>query len=277
MDKIPADPAGQRHGIKYDPVTTCEVAALVRLNSDTSQLTLKAPRIAAAAEPGQFVNLEAGHFLRRPIGVMAVDRQQGLVQLGIRVQGRGTEWLSRLRPGTVLSVMGPLGKGFQLEGYRRVITVGGGTGVFPLYYVQQMCREQGIDGIAVCGYRSKADSVLTDHYRAAGCQVLFASDEGDLDVEGHAAAALEQLLQSLEMDRQEDTLIAACGPNIMMQAVAKIADVYQYDCQVSLEERMACGVGVCLVCVCKTKTKTGEANSRCCVDGPVFPAKEVVW
>jgi dihydroorotate dehydrogenase electron transfer subunit len=260
------------------------VRSVSRLNSQTVVLTIDAPHIAATALPGQFVNISCDRFLRRPIGIMEADRHTGQIRLGVRIQGEGTRWLSRRHKGDQLSVLGPLGHGFSLDGFKRIITVGGGTGVFPLFFVQQACRELGIDALAVCGYRSKDESVLRDEYTHLGCRTLFAADAGDLDVPGHAAAALEQLLQSL--DPVPETAILTCGPRPMMQAVAQTARQHGLRCQVSLEERMACGIGVCLVCACKVRS--GEASAhpgsdgaesyqRCCVDGPVFDAEVVVW
>jgi dihydroorotate dehydrogenase electron transfer subunit len=122
--------------------------------------------------------------------------------------------------------------------------------------------------------------VLTSEYEAAGCQVLFASDEGDMDIKGHAAQGLAQLLSQLPA--QPRRAILTCGPKPMMQAVAEIAAAEQISCQVSLEERMACGIGICLVCICKTKSRSADGkdqltHARCCVDGPVFQAEEVIW
>ncbi|MDW7659465.1 MAG: dihydroorotate dehydrogenase electron transfer subunit [Bacillota bacterium] len=256
------------------------VRSVSRLNNQTVVLTIDAPRIASTARPGQFVNISCDRFLRRPIGIMEADRLTGQIRLGIRIQGEGTRWLARRHTGETLTVLGPLGHGFTLDGYKRIITVGGGTGVFPLFFVQQVCRENGIDALAVCGYRSKDESVLREEYTHLGCRTLFAADAGDLDVPGHAAEALEQLLQSI--DPVPDTAILTCGPRPMMQAVALTARQHGLSCQVSLEERMACGIGVCLVCACKIRQDgqkgDGEDNyQRCCVDGPVFDAGVVVW
>jgi dihydroorotate dehydrogenase electron transfer subunit len=249
-----------------------------RLNEQTAVLTLHAPEIAASAQPGQFVNLSCPSFLRRPIGVMARDRQAGTIQTGIRIQGSGTAWLAGLQPGAAISCLGPLGHGFAISGWRRVITVGGGTGIFPLYFVHQACREAGIESLAICGFRSRAESFLLDEYATQACQCVFASDCGGLDVDGHAGLALRQLLVSLP--DLAGTAVLACGPHAMMQAAAALASEYGLPCQVSLEERMACGIGVCLVCACKTRTRGGGqayAYQRCCADGPVFAAEDVVW
>lgn len=249
-----------------------------RLSELACVLTLEAPEIAATARPGQFVNLSCNHFLRRPIGIMDADPATGLIKTGIRIQGDGTAWLADRKPDDTLSVLGPLGHGFELDGLQRVITVGGGTGVFPLYFLQKTCQNLGLESIAVCGYRSKAESILANDYAALACQTLFASDLGDMDFAGHAGQALEALLADLPS--APGTAILTCGPKIMMQKVAETAARHNLACQVSLEERMACGIGICLVCACKIKAeKNGETftHQRCCVEGPVFPAEVVEW
>lgn len=264
------------HQIDY----SCQVIRRQQPNRSYVILTLESPEIAAMAMPGQFVDVSSDQFLRRPFGIMSVDREQGTFAIGIRVMGQGTLYLSRLQPGDKVSILGPLGHGFCLEGYDRIITVGGGTGVFPLFFVQQFCREQNIEGIAVCGYRSAEESILTEEFTQTACAVSFASDAGDMTVAGHAGIALQAVIDDL-IETNSDisrTLICACGPKLMMKTAARLAKQAGISCQVSLEERMACGVGICLVCVCKTKKDDGTVeHSRCCVDGPVFDAEVVVW
>lgn len=249
-----------------------------RLNEQTCVLTLEAPHIAAGARPGQFVNLSCNHFLRRPLGIMDADPHDGKIKVGIRIMGDGTAWLAEQQAGEQLSILGPLGHGFEFDGIERIITVGGGTGVFPLYFVQKWCQNHGIDSLAVCGYRSREESFLTDEYAALSCQTLFASDSGGMDFSGHAGEALENMLNDLKLT--SSTAVLTCGPKIMMQTVAQIAARCNLPCQVSLEERMACGIGVCLVCACKIKAEAdGQTftQQRCCVEGPVFPAEVVEW
>lgn len=255
----------------------CTILDNQTLNDQFFILTLQGEAISRTAQPGQFVNLSCQQFLRRPFGIMAVDRAAGSFQIGIQAKGKGTIEFKGLKPGMTVSILGPLGHGFDLAGYRRVITVGGGTGVFPLYFVQAHCRESGVETVAVCGYRSPGDAILVDEFRQLASKAIFASDCGGLDVEGHAALALDQALADLVSG--EDTVILTCGPKIMMQAVAERAARAGLPCQVSLEERMGCGIGICLVCVCKIREQeTGEiSHQRCCVEGPVFPAEAVVW
>lgn len=256
---------------------TCTILENKPLNDQFFVLTLEGEAISRAALPGQFVNVSCQQFLRRPFGILSVDRIAGTFQIGIQVKGKGTLELKELKSGFNVSVLGPLGHGFDLAGYRRVITVGGGTGVFPLYFVQEHCRAAGIETVAVCGYRSPQDAILIDEFRHVASQSVFASDTGGMDVDGHAAMALDKVLADL--DPVEGTVVLTCGPKIMMQAVAERAARAGLPCQVSLEERMGCGIGICLVCVCKIKEQeTGEiSHQRCCVEGPVFPAEAVVW
>lgn len=256
-------------------IPVCEV---IKINEKAAVLELDAPEIAQSAEPGQFINIACDQFLRRPIGLMSVDRQNGTIRVGVRVQGPGTHWLALRKPGDVLSVLGPLGHGFTLAGYRRVITIGGGTGVFPLLFVHQVCNEQNLESLAVCGYRSRDDSLLLDTYRDLGCRTLFASDTGDLDIAGQATDALAVVLSDL--DDLDKTVLLTCGPRPMMKSVVQLARKYSIPCQVSMEERMACGVGVCLGCACATHDPDHPGDiiyQRCCVDGPVFDAAVIVW
>jgi dihydroorotate dehydrogenase electron transfer subunit len=271
------DKSGRQDMIRHSPEFQANIMANRRLNDQTAILTLAAPAIAASAQPGQFVNLSCDHFLRRPLGIMSRSQEDGTIDVGIRIQGEGTAWLAARQPGETVSVLGPLGQGYNFDGLHRVITVGGGTGVFPLYFVQQYCQEIGLEGIAVCGYHSRAESILADEYSGLSCRSIFASDCGDMAVAGHAGIALEQLLGDIEPC--PGTAILTCGPSVMMRAVAEIAARHHLPCQVSLEERMACGIGVCLVCACAIKEQGSQEAiyKRCCMEGPVFPAEVVEW
>jgi dihydroorotate dehydrogenase electron transfer subunit len=248
-----------------------------RLNRQFFVLTLQGDAISQTAKPGQFVNLSCQEFLRRPFGIMSVDPSQGTFQIGIQIKGSGTAQLAELKPDDTVSVLGPLGHGFDLDDCDQVITVGGGTGVFPLLYVQAAAKKAGKAGYAVCGFRSVRDAILVDDFRGLAIQSVMASDQGGLDIHGHAGQALEALLTDLNVT--SSTAILTCGPKIMMQTVATIAQSHGIACQVSLEERMGCGIGICLVCVCKIKSEgeTEISHQRCCVEGPVFKAEEVIW
>lgn len=247
------------------------------LDADHVVLTFQGAMIAEIAQPGQFVNLSCGHFLRRPFGIMSVDRAAGLFQVGIRRQGVGTRELAELSIGSLVSALGPLGHGFDLSRKQQVITVGGGTGVFPLLFVHQVCQEMGIAHLAVCGYRSSNDAILKSHFQMMAESCIFASDTGGLDLDGNATDALAEVLSIMDESERANTIVMACGPNLMLKGVAAICFKEGVACEVSLEERMACGVGVCLCCAVSTVQDGEPRNERCCVEGPVFQAEDVRW
>ncbi len=264
------------------------ILANEKLADGIALLTLDAPEIASAARPGQFVQIACDRFLRRPLGIAGADPAAGTIQVGVQVKGSGTRYLAGLPAGTTLSVLGPLGNGFDLTGVATLVAIAGGTGLFPVLFLLDSARKAGIRTIAYCGYRSFESAFLTDRVALLADCANFASDAGDLGFHGNCVEALTQT-SCLDGDScrvsgerlpAEGILIAAIGPMPMMNAARVQAAQLGVRCQVSLEERMACGFGVCLVCTCKTKSADPEKpyhNARCCVDGPVFRAEDVVW
>lgn len=263
------------------------------LSDSTNLLTIKAPEPARAARPGQFVQLKTSHYLRRPIGLMSVDREQGLIQLGIRRVGPGSNELCDLEPGIIVDLVGPLGTGFDLGLFdedacatapAHLVTVGGGTGLFPLIYLLEEAAGQGITTTAIAGFRSQTEAILQERMRATAKQCIFASDPGGLDFTGHAGEALTSVLDTLSL-RPEQILVCTCGPVALLENIALQCLERKIQCQVSLEARMACGIGVCVSCSIPvyrrdsgTKTADNETTyERCCYDGPVFPAARIVW
>ena len=234
-------------------------------------LSVSAGDIAAAALPGQFVNVACGFpgaLLRRPISVC--DAADGSLCLVFEVRGKGTAWLSSLKAGDSVSLSGPLGNGFTLPQDCRVLLVGGGLGAAPLLFA---ARKLGGSCDAVLGFRGKDNIVLADEFSALCGGVILTTDDGSFGRHGTVAAPLEEALS-----RGGYAAVLACGPRPMLKAAAQICESAGVPCQVSLEERMACGMGACLVCACRTKASDGsEAMSRVCRDGPVFDSREVAW
>jgi len=251
-------------------------------------LTLDAPVIAASAMPGQFVHVACNLYLRRPFGIAGADPRAGTIQVGIQIKGEGTRDLAGRRAGDRVSILGPLGSGFQLDGVEAVIAVAGGTGLFPLAFLLEYAKPRGIRTAAFCGYRSADTSFLTEAVGAMADEAVYASDAGDFgfhgtcvdalcDATGDGGAACQ--IGGLAFPPNK-TLVAAIGPMPMMHAAYRQAARLGIPCQVSLEERMACGIGVCLVCACKTQSVDPLEpvhHARCCADGPVFRAEEIVW
>jgi len=256
------------------------------------RLVVEDPETAQSAQPGQFLEVDCAPavegtgsrsaslrapFLRRPLSFCDVDRAAGTFTLAFRVSGAGTGALSRFRAGDQLSYLGPLGHGFSSPASGLCLAVGGGIGVYPLLHLLRSAREQGLGTAAVCGYRSPEDAFLLDEFRSVSDRAFFASDTGGLDFTGHAGAALETFLAS---ERPVGPVtVFTCGPYPMMRAVAALCERSGHACQVSLEERMGCGTGICLVCACKIRSleRAEPEYKRCCTEGPVFDAREVVW
>jgi dihydroorotate dehydrogenase electron transfer subunit len=249
------------------------------------RLTLAAPGIAAAVRPGQFVHVALPqfetHVLRRPFYVYGADPAEGFIDLVYQALGEGTRRLSQLTAGH-LSVLGPLGHGFAVpEGASRVLLVGGGLGAAPLHLLaNSLCHPERSEGSIPHLAGTQVDVVLgaqtasalvgvADFTALAGPgHVHLATDDGSAGVHGFTTAVAERLLAERDYD-----YVATCGPQPMQQAIARLAAAAGVTCDVSLERRMACGVGVCLSCV----VETAGGRPRACVEGPVFRAAEVVW
>ncbi len=249
----------------------CEVSAIQKLADRLYTLEINAPELAVRACPGQFVHIACGegNFLRRPISIC--DVAGGSLRLVFQAKGQGTQWLSTRAPGDTLDVLGTLGNGFRLSGIgARPVFVGGGIGVPPLLLAMKAAKAQGAEPAAILGFRSKSMVILEEEFRALGT-VEIATDDGSYGTHGFVTNLFKQRCQGF-------TAVCACGPKDMLRAVAACAGEAGLPCQVSMEERMGCGIGACLVCACALKDENGGTYyGHVCKNGPVFDAKDVVW
>ena len=243
-------------------------------------LTFLCPEIAETAVPGQFVNLSAGLFLKRPFGVAQTNQEKGTFSVGVRCVGEGTRLILESEIGDVFEVLGPLGQGFSWDGVRKVLFVGGGTGIFPVHFAQQFAAVKGIPAACVLGFRGASDAFWVDECEGLAEKSVFTTDNGDFGVHGNVLTGLA----TLRDEELLDTAVFCVGPEVMMKHVSRWALDRGLSCQVSMEKRMACGIGICLVCVCKAKAKMkAEAGGedyhhvRCCKEGPVMNAEDVIW
>ena len=229
-------------------------------------LTLASPLIASTALPGQFVQIsvpsDAG-FLRRPLGIAEVSRTEGWIRLIYRQVGIGTEGLATAPNGISLSVLGPLGNGFDTA-LKHPLLVGGGMGLTPLLFFAAEHPNVSV----LIGGRTREEVFWEDIYRPHVCECFITTDDGSYGVQGFVTTLLPELLAKGDYDG-----IAVCGPPIMMERIAAIAGEYGIPCEVSLEKRMACGLGACLSCAVDTRS----GRRKVCKDGPVFPAAEVYY
>lgn len=267
-------------------------------------LRVAAPVIGPQVRPGQFVHLRIPRFeqavLRRPFSVFKADAE-GISVLYATV-GRGTASLNSVQPGEQLDLIGPLGNGFPpLEEDKTLpVLVAGGYGNAALY---MQAKTLPVKGIAFFGGRSAKDILCVDEFKELGWEVRVTTDDGSLGTKGLVTAALDPWIEEqgagVRGQRTEDrgqrtedrvqrseisqaksfqTLeIFACGPNPMLKAVGDRAVEKGITAWLSMDRNMACGVGACLTCVIKRKTETGWEWARCCKDGPVFNAAEILW
>ncbi|AEG14871.1 Dihydroorotate dehydrogenase, electron transfer subunit, iron-sulfur cluster binding domain protein [Desulfofundulus kuznetsovii DSM 6115] len=243
------------------------------------RLTLYAPVIASCAVPGQFVYIRCtgslDPMLRRPLSIHGVNRRKGEVLFLYQVVGRGTALLAAKRNGEQLAVMGPLGRGFTLpEPGQRVVLVGGGIGVAPLVFLGHELVQRKNQVCLLVGARSAHQLPVGKEGYTAPFELAVATDDGSCGHHGPVTDLLEKILAGEGAD-----MVYACGPRHMLRQTASLLARFGVPGEFSLEERMGCGVGACLSCVCKTAGKGGEPfrYRRVCVEGPVFPADQLVW
>lgn len=224
-------------------------------------------------QPGQFIHIRVPNaaqlLLRRPISVHEIDRNNQAIVLQYAVVGQGTQGLAALGEGDYLHAIGPIGNGFPIDrAAKRIWLLGGGIGIAPLYTLVQTMPQA--EYIAFLGCRDSEHVYDMERWENVANVRLY-TDDGS---QGTCGFAIDGLMDALKTQAAPDT-IYACGPTPMLRALAKNRDDLPAPCYVSMEERMACGIGACLVCTCRTQTSDGIKNKRVCIDGPVFDLKEV--
>ncbi len=242
-----------------------------RLAEGIYSMWIQTEQIACQAVPGQFVDLyckDKTKLLPRPISLCEIDREGKRIRIVYRVAGAGTREFSQYQPGDSVDILGPLGNGFPLEEAKgkRVFLIGGGIGIPPmLETAKQLTGHKNI----ILGYRD-SHMFLKDEFEKTG-RVLIATEDGSAGIKGN-------VLDAIRAEALEGDIIFACGPMPMLGALKEYAKERKMECLISLEGRMACGIGACLACVCQSKEKDSHSqvcNKRICKDGPVFRAEEV--
>lgn len=239
------------------------------IGTDIYDMVLSFPRGAKEAKPGQFIAMyceDGTKLLPRPISICGIDAENGTLRVVYRIAGEGTRLFSKMKEGDSLEVLGPLGNGFTMKEEKAII-VGGGIGIPPML---ELAKQLSCEKTVVLGYR---DELFLKEEFDACADVVVATEDGSCGTKGTVIDAINEA-------NVDGAVIYACGPMPMLKALAEYAKAHDMEAQISLEERMACGIGACLGCICKTKKKdhhTNVNNQRICKDGPVFDAKEVVF
>lgn len=243
-----------------------------KIAADTYSYIISCPEAAAAAKAGQFVHIRAeGYTLRRPISICEIDRSKGTIRIVFEVRGGGTDKMSQLSVGDDIDMIAPLGNGFTIKEIpenKNVIVVGGGIGVPPMCGVTSCYKNVK----AIIGFRSKGKVILEEDLKRLGADVTVCTDDGSYGYNGVVTNPLEE-----ELKKGIAAMIYACGPTPMLKAVVNSAKKYNIPCEVSLEQRMACGVGACVGCACNINRNGENLVLRVCKDGPVFNGEEVVF
>lgn len=229
------------------------------------------PDVAETAACGQFVHvLVPGRTLRRPISICEADREKGTLRIVFEIRGAGTRQLSELNRGDEINMIAPLGNGFtvrELPENKRVIVIGGGIGAPPMLETAKAHKK----ATAILGFRSYDRVILKKDFEANGIETFICTDDGSVGYHGLVSDPLSRELAKGDVDA-----VFACGPKPMLASVMKLAKEHGVFCEISLEERMACGVGACVGCVCRINRGGEEKLLRVCKDGPVFNAEEVI-
>ena len=255
--------------MKNKEMVSCRILSQEEIAPAIFDLCLQADAITALAVPGQFVNvyLDAdGRLLPRPISICEADAESGMLRLVYRVSGNGTADLSQRKPGEMLRVMGPLGNGFP-PGEKKAFLIGGGIGIPPML---ELAKRLPGEAQIVLGYANK-NLFLAEELGQYG-PVYVSTDDGSRGTNGNVIDAIRE--NALKAD-----VIYACGPKPMLRSLKEYAARHGIECYLSMEERMACGIGACLGCVCESAEKDAHSNvnnKRVCKDGPVFRAEEIV-
>jgi len=247
-------------------------------------MRLKAPEITQDALSGQFIHIKCSKdnypLLRRPFSIHRIDKEKGEIFILLQVVGEGTKLLAQRVVGDDLDIMGPIGNGFNIyPESRKIMIVGGGIGVAPLLALCEESIRQGKEVRVLISALKKELVIGEESFRNLGAKVDVATDDGSYKHKGLVTDLLEGSIREGWLANQ----IFACGPKSMLKKIVEISLDAHIDCQVSLEERMACGIGACLGCVCKIKTKDKKEDKvkyefkKVCEDGPIFGGSEVVW
>ena len=253
----------------------CELLKKEMLIDGIYKFSVKSPEIANSARAGQFLEIKVSEtgepFLRRPISIYNIDKENGIVEFIFQVKGRGTEILAERKIGDLIDIMGPLGfGGFKVQEYNNVAIIGGGIGTYPLYELVKELKGKANLNVYL-GFRDKSLVTCEKEFEEIGLnKLVVTTDDGSYKEKGYAIDFMKKDIEEHKVD-----MIFACGPLPMLKAVRAYAIENNIPCQISLEERMGCGIGACLGCAVKVISGEEPRYGHVCKEGPVFNAADV--
>ena len=264
---------------KFD--TTTKIISNEQIATNHFLLRCKCPEVAAKSKPGQFIHvlIDEGSnlLLRRPFTIYSIEDDE--ISMLYQIIGKGTEILSTCQRNQQIDVLGPLGSCFDLSVKPNpAIVVGGGAGIASLMLLATVLRLDGIRLIAMVGAMSRDRLLSVKDLEEIGAEMHITTDDGSFGNQGFVTDSLLAILDQPTANGLRNPIIFACGPNGMLQAVTKTVVDYEIPCQVAMENRMGCALGVCLGCVCKVRLPSMDFEfQRVCTEGPIFNAEDIIW
>lgn len=242
----------------------CKILSNYKLANDVYKMVIESKSISKEALPGQFLHIKPSQnydpLLRRPISICDLEQDKGWITLLYRVCGKGTRLFADIKSGDYLDIIGPLGKGFPIFENKRICVIGGGIGIAPLLYLSKRLKKADI-------YLGFKDEVyMIEEFMSCSDDIYIYTENGSRGSKGYPMEALEKNISFYDV-------VYACGPRKMLSAIKRLCEKNQVECYLSMEERMGCGIGACLVCACQSSNI--EEYKKVCSDGPVFNSKEV--
>ncbi|MFA6282247.1 MAG: dihydroorotate dehydrogenase electron transfer subunit [Candidatus Omnitrophota bacterium] len=251
-----------------------KIESLQKIKSDIYLLRLNSSYLATIAKPGQFIHVKVDDkttILRRPLSIHKIEKN--LIYILFRIRGRGTKLLSQGKKGDVLNVIGPLGNGFDLKSQTNIL-IAGGMGVAPLVFLAERlaaAKKSKTKNLVLLGAKNKKEVLAEKEFKKLGFEIQVATDDGSRGLKGNVVGLLKKILSTYQLDNLSTSLYS-CGPKEMFYEIKKVLEKYPHiNAQVSFEQFMGCGLGVCCGCVIETKS----GYKKVCKDGPVFNLKDI--
>lgn len=262
---------------KYKYKLDCEIIKTEKLIEGIYKFSIKAPEIAEIAKAGQFLEIKVSDtgevFLRRPISIYNNDKENGILEFIFQVKGKGTDLLAKKKVGEVINVIGPLGNGaFTVKDFNKVAIIGGGIGTYPLFELAKELKDRA-NTTMYMGFRNKDLVTLEKEFEEVTNNLVITTDDGSYRQKGFALDVLKE-----DCQKEKPDIIFACGPLPMLKAVQEFANSENIKCEMSLEERMGCGIGACVGCNVRIVTENPDEvkYNYVCQHGPVFDSKKVI-
>lgn len=249
----------------------------IKLNDKYYHMVINSKAFCSNVSAGQFFMIQPKEFdyiydplLRRPFGVCDIDDNKENFSILYMVVGKGTKLLTTIREGVEIDFSPPIGNSFTIIKNKKVAIIGGGIGIAPLFFLAKELKKNSCDVTIYFGGQSSEDIVFTDEFKMYSDRLVITTNDGSFGIKGFVTKPFEDDIENFDF-------VYSCGPKKMLEAVSKISIEHSKPVEVSLDERMACGLGACLGCIVYVREGENVVQKRCCVEGPIFDGSKVLW